>query len=40
MLTSIRAEGFRGFRAFEKDGFGRVNLLVGRNNASSPASRR
>lgn len=33
MLTSIRIEGFRGFRAFAKDGLGRVNLLVGRNNA-------
>jgi len=33
MLTSIRIEGFRGLRAFEKDGLGRVNLLVGRNNA-------
>lgn len=32
MLTSIHIEGFRGFRAFAKDGFGRVNLIVGPNN--------
>jgi hypothetical protein len=33
MLTSIRIEGFRGFRAFRVDGLRRVNLFVGRNNA-------
>lgn len=33
MLTSIRIHGFRGLRSFAKDGLGRVNLLVGRNNA-------
>jgi hypothetical protein len=32
MLTSIRIEDFRGFRAFAKSGFSRVNLLIGPNN--------
>jgi len=33
MIKNLQIEGFRGFRRFEMDGLGRVNLLVGTNNS-------
>lgn len=33
MIESLRIEGYRGFEQFEMSGLGRINLLVGRNNA-------
>jgi hypothetical protein len=32
MISSIRIEGFRGFKQFEMSGLGQINLLVGKNN--------
>lgn len=33
MISSIKIEGYRGFKEFEMDGLGRLNLLVGTNNS-------
>ena len=33
MLTSIKVTGFRALQSLEAKDFGRVNLLVGKNNA-------
>lgn len=33
MIETLRIEGYRGFERFEMAGLGRINLLVGRNNA-------
>lgn len=33
MIENLTIEGYRGFERFEMEGLGRINLLVGRNNA-------
>lgn len=33
MIERLTIEGYRGFKSFEMQGFGRINLLVGRNQA-------
>lgn len=37
MIRSISIQGFRCFDSFEATGFGRVNLLIGRNNSGKTA---
>ena len=32
MLKSVKIENFRGFKSFELQQLGRINLLVGENN--------
>jgi AAA15 family ATPase/GTPase len=33
LLNSLHIKGFRGFTDFKVEGLGRVNLIIGRNNA-------
>jgi AAA15 family ATPase/GTPase len=33
MIRSVKIRGYRAFKEFEMDRLGRVNLLVGKNNA-------
>ena len=33
MLKSVKIENFRGFKSFELQQLGRINLLVGENNS-------
>jgi ABC-type branched-subunit amino acid transport system ATPase component len=37
MIEAIEVEGFRGFRRLKVEGLGRVNLIIGRNNAGKTA---
>ena len=36
-LTGIDIKNFRGFNSIKVDGFGQLNLIVGRNNAGKTA---
>lgn len=37
MITTVKVEGYRGFKSYGMQGLARVNLLVGRNNSGKTA---